>query len=319
MTPTWTERLANARIEYVIATVIILLIARLILGNYKKPAAKSATEIVESALIAIALVFLVIKPFVVQAFFIPSESMVPTLNIKDYILVNKFAYRFGEPQYGDIVVFKSPPQANHPPDMNACLIVSNYNKNAADKMCLRESNTVIGKVIAPVDKTGDVAINIDSDYLSDFRKLDQICLYKKNSFCDVLFIDKSTEEKGKIIVKLSGIDSSSKAVKLEGAEIRASEKDYIKRLIGKPGDTIQVKDGYLYRNGKRRVEPYLSEPGDIGYNFEPFKVPKGQLFVMGDNRNNSNDSHEWGTLDRNRVLGRAMVRFFPIPRMGLLH
>jgi signal peptidase I len=71
----------------------------------------AALEFIDSALIAVLLVFLVLRPFVIQAFYIPSGSMEPTLQAKDRILVNKFVYYFQKPQVGDIVVFDAPPQA----------------------------------------------------------------------------------------------------------------------------------------------------------------------------------------------------------------
>ena len=206
-----TEWLANMPIEYVLAIIFALFAIRLILKRFTSPAAKSSAEMAESALMAVALVYLLIRPFIVQAFFIPSGSMMPTLLERDHILVNKFIYRFTAPKRGDIVVFKCP--------------------TAADP----------------------------------------------------------------------------------------HEVDYIKRLVGLPGDVIEVKEGVVYRNGKALKEFYLLEPGDIGYDMPPVKVEKGMFFVMGDNRNNSNDSHKWGQLDRNRVLGRAMVTFWPIPRVGVLH
>src|SRR5215208_3413252 len=101
-----SERLANLSIPSVIAIVVVLFILRYVLGKQKSQAAKSVAEVVESVLIAVVLVFLLIRPFIVQAFFIPSESMVPTLNVSDHILVNKFIYRFQEPKHGDIVVFR---------------------------------------------------------------------------------------------------------------------------------------------------------------------------------------------------------------------
>ena len=204
-----TEWLANMPIEYVVATIVVLFIIRTILGRYQSPVAKSSAEMAESALMAIALVYLLIRPFIVQAFFIPSGSMRPTLLEQDHILVNKFIYRFTEPKRGDIIVFKAPPQA-------------------------------------------------------DPRQV-----------------------------------------------------DYIKRLIGVPGDVIEVKDGVVYRNGKPLDEPYLLEPGEIGYEFGPVKVEKGTFLVMGDNRNDSNDSTKWGLLDRNRVMGKAMVTFWPLGRIGV--
>lgn len=207
-----TEWLANVSIGYVIAAIVMLFIARLILGKFKTPFAKSMAEVVESALMAIALVFLFIRPFVVQAFFIPSPSMNPTLREGDHILVNKFIYRFREPRIGEIIVFKAPPNAS-------------------------DDNT---------------------------------------------------------------------------------ERDFIKRLVGLPGDVIEVKKGALYRNGRRVTEPYL-EDRPIAYSMQATTIPPEKLFVLGDNRNDSRDSHWWGALERDRVIGKAMVRFWPLERWGRLH
>lgn len=87
-----------------------------------KPAAKKSgggpLEFVVILLVAFALVFLVVRPFIVEAFFIPSESMVPTLQVGDRVLVNKFIYHFTEPESGDIVVFKTPEGVDNSVDGN---------------------------------------------------------------------------------------------------------------------------------------------------------------------------------------------------------
>jgi len=210
------EWLANISIQWVIVIVIGLAALRvgiIYLGRSQaipEGAASSAGEFVESALIAIVLVFLIIRPFIVQAFYIPSGSMHPTLLEEDHILVNKFIYRFRDPRHGEVIVFKAPPQAS--PD--------------------------------------------------------------------------------------------------------GTEKDFIKRVIGLPGDVIMVKDGKTYVNNKPLDEPYIQEPPL--YEYGPERVPEGKLFVMGDNRNDSNDSHQWGTLDRSRVLGKAMLIFWPLTRIRLI-
>ncbi|MBP6965431.1 MAG: signal peptidase I [Armatimonadetes bacterium] len=165
-------------------------------------------EVVESAMIAIALVFLLIRPFVVQAFFIPSPSMSPTLMEGDHILVNKLIYRFREPRAGEIIVFRAPPEASN-----------------------------------------------------------------------------------------DGV-----------------EKDFIKRLVAVPGDVIEVRDGQLYRNDVPASEPYLEEK--MGYSLKPTRIAEGRLYVLGDNRNDSRDSHWWGQLERKRVIGKAMFRFWPPRRFG---
>jgi signal peptidase I len=106
----------------------------------------------------------------------------------------------------------------------------------------------------------------------------------------------------------------------------------IKRIVGLPGDKIEIKDEKVYVNDVQLSEPYIKEPTkyelrklkDIGgellsggsiYPYagqdEPIVVPPGQLFVLGDNRNNSQDSHLWGFLDEERVLGKAFLVFYP--------
>ena len=70
---------------------------------------------------------------------------------------------------------------------------------------------------------------------------------------------------------------------------------YIKRVIGLPGETVEVRDGLVFINGEPLDEPYIAEPPR--YTYGPVTIPEGQYFVLGDNRNLSNDSHEWGLLE----------------------
>jgi signal peptidase I len=164
-------------------------------------------------IIAIALILaVVIRLFVAEPRFIPSDSMVPTLQIGDRLVIEKLSYRFSAPATGDIVVFDPPAQ----------LQVYGY----------------------------------------------------------------------------------------------APDKAFIKRVIGTPGDVVQVKDGRVYLNSRPLTEPYIAEPP--AYDLDPVTVPADQLFVMGDNRNNSNDSHVWGFLPQQNIIGRAVFRFFPFDRIGVL-
>ena len=88
----------------------------------------------------------------------------------------------------------------------------------------------------------------------------------------------------------------------------------IKRVIGRPGDEIAVRDGQLWRNGAVVIEPWRQEP--IDYSFGPVTVPAGNLLVLGDNRNASLDSHLWGPLPENAVIGTAVLRYWPLNRFG---
>jgi len=184
------------------------------------PFRSSLVELLDSFLVALALVFLIIKPFVVQAFWIPSDSMLPTLRQNDRILVSKFIYRFREPRRGDVVVFQAPDRA--------------------------------------------LAMSFGNNH---------------------------------------------------------DKKDFIKRVVGLPGDKLEVRHSTLYVNGKAVNEPYINAPPTYEFPRDPeqtYEVPKGDLFVLGDNRPNSNDSHHWGPLPRKLLLGKAFVIFWPPGRWSLV-
>ncbi|MCD6363230.1 MAG: signal peptidase I [Synergistetes bacterium] len=161
-------------------------------------------EIAETIVFAVILALL-IRTFVVEAFYIPSSSMVPTLEPGDRILVLKFYYYFTDPQRGDIVVFKFP------------------------------------------------------------------------------------------------LDPS---------------KDLIKRVIAVGGEVVRMENGYVYVNGRRLKEPYVARR-DF-YNMPPVTVPKGYYFVLGDNRPNSEDSRYWGFLPRGNIKGKAVFRYWPPSRIGVI-
>jgi len=208
-------------------------------------------ELLDSGLIAFALVFLLIRPFVVQSFYIPSGSMEPTLmgppkgeyitslmgqhpmisyraTGGDHILVNKFIYRLNPPERGDIIVFEAPPQA------------------------------------------------------------------------------------------------------LQGRP----KSDFVKRLIGLPGDLIEIKqDVGVFANGQLLQEPssvpaphYDWPVGTDGLPAgTPYRVPPDCYFVLGDNRNESFDSHAWSLaseprpeLEKRRVLGKALLIYWPPRRVRLV-
>jgi signal peptidase I len=164
-----------------------------------------------STTIAIALLIsFLIRVFIAEPRYIPSESMFPTLEIGDRLVVEKVSYRFGEIHHGDIVVFQPPPQLQR----------QGYQPNQA----------------------------------------------------------------------------------------------FIKRAIAIPGDTVEVNDGLVYVNNQPLTEHYIAQPPQ--YNLMPITVPEGTLFVMGDNRNNSSDSHIWGFLPQNKIIGHAVFRFWPLSRFG---
>ena len=183
-------------------------------------------------IVSFALVFGFVRPFVVEAFYIPSESMVPTLRVGDRVLVNKFIYRFTEPERGDIVVFKSVEGGSLPPEEN-------------------------------------------------------------------------------LIERLSGL------FRPDGTR-EPPREDLIKRVVGVPGDEISVRKGRLVVNGEPQREPYVNKKYPDRSFSAPINVPKGHVFVMGDNRTNSQDSRVFGPVPERNIEGEAFLRFWPPDRIGLL-
>ncbi len=94
-----------------------------------------------------------------------------------------------------------------------------------------------------------------------------------------------------------------------------SRTDYIKRIIGLPGDTVEIKDEVVYLNGSQLHEPYIADPPR--YTLRKQKVAQNSYFVLGDNRNNSNDSHNGWTVPRQNIIGKAWLSIWPPDEWGL--
>lgn len=178
-------------------------------------------------------VALVIKTFLAQAFFIPSESMEPTLGRGDRVLVEKVGYRFGGPGRGDVVVFER-------------------------------------SVVDPLSE--------EDDYL----------------WADIT----------------DGIRS------LFGFPTGGSQ-DFIKRVIAVGGDTVEGRDGRVFVNGNPVSERYLAGEGRTS-SFGPVRIPEGSIFVMGDNRANSDDSRGFGPVPVGSVVGHAFLLIWPPRDFGTL-
>ncbi len=95
-------------------------------------------------------------------------------------------------------------------------------------------------------------------------------------------------------------------------------RDLIKRIIGLPGDEVEGRDGVIYINGVRLDEPYIDDDNRSYPDFGPELVGEGQIFVMGDNRDDSLDSRRFGAIDSDRAAGRAFITYWPLGRAGSL-
>ncbi|MCD6574456.1 signal peptidase I [Candidatus Aerophobetes bacterium] len=100
-------------------------------------------------------------------------------------------------------------------------------------------------------------------------------------------------------------------------------KDFVKRVIGLPGDTIEIRDKKVYINGKRLIEPYVfhSDRWNTGFprdEYGPVKVPPGSLFVLGDNRDSSEDSRYWGYVPQKNIIGEVFLIYWPPWRVRIV-
>jgi signal peptidase I len=113
---------------------------------------------------------------------------------------------------------------------------------------------------------------------------------------------------------------AARAVRFVGERIGVvppSTEDYIKRVIGLPGETVEGRLGHVYVDGRLLDEPYLSE-AVVTSDFGPVVVPRDQLWVMGDNRQNSGDSRVFGPIRKDSVVGRTVLRLLPLTRTAFL-
>lgn len=94
---------------------------------------------------------------------------------------------------------------------------------------------------------------------------------------------------------------------------------FIKRVVGLPGDTIEVRAGVLYVNGTRVREDYVVPRFRDEESYPPMEVKKGFYYVLGDHRNSSNDSRSWGEVPEKYIYGRAVFRFWPLSKIGVIH
>lgn len=279
-----TDRIAAVSLTTIVLVLLALTLVRGTLLATRLRLFKPLAELCESTILAITLVFLLLRPFVVQPFFIPSSSMRPTLWEGDRILVNKWVYRTHKPAYGDIVVFRSPQAA----DSNEKDFIKRVVGLPGDVIEVKEGRVIVG--------TGEDALTLTRDAIYSHLCPD---LHTREELTD-------------------GDDNATlPRLRLLTNEIGIGDKHYspeeFAAAVGRPGEPVVIQPGVVKRNEEIINESYVAE--DPQYLMNPMIVPPGQLFVLGDNRNDSRDSHVWGTFSMDRVIGRADAVFWPLPHV----
>lgn len=97
---------------------------------------------------------------------------------------------------------------------------------------------------------------------------------------------------------------------------RDDGRKLIKRVIGLPGEVLEIRDGQVFIDNQRLEESYIHALGR--YSYPPVPIPENHYFVLGDNRNNSSDSHNWGTLPKDKIVGKAWVSYWPPQLWGII-
>jgi len=281
----------------------------------------------------LVVVFLLIRPFVFQAFFIPSGSMEPTLRwqpIEDRLIVNKAIYQLSDPHRGDIVVFRAPPEAavDEKEFIKRTIGLPGETVEVVpprlliDRKCalVLSSDEGLTGIPASVNPPEIAAAGDQAVLRPEFGAADVRVIARPEAV--VRFDPQQVIVDGKV-----ELDDAPGRIQL-GETLRGYGGDpgvrgtvYTvegqPRLVVLAGKSLQYEAGHVLINGQPLAEPYVAEPPRYAY---PARTlgPR-QYFMMGDNRNNSKDSHAWGPLDRNRVIGRAEVLFWPVHRLHVIH
>jgi signal peptidase I len=344
-----TEWLADLHIKAVLIAVGVLLVG---LTFFRTARSKDQTTVwlmenVQVILSVVVVVFLIIRPFLFQAFYIPSSSMAPTLEgppgsdfgtpgpdrTGDRLLVDKLIYRVADPKRLDIAVFRAPKKASFdekefikrviglpgetvevtPPrlvvDGKPAVVLASEGVSTQLSVADRNEPKVdpAGHVAVLEPRFGATAVKVFAEPKPDVRwDPYMVQVDGKEELRDV---------SGQVQVK-SGLSDFAGDPTLS-AQVFSVNGD--PRVIVVAGTKIAYQDGRVLINGQAingdRREPYVKE--EPHYGMPPLKLGSNEYFMMGDNRNNSNDGHAWGPLTRDRFIGRAEILFWPVNRFRL--
>jgi signal peptidase I len=278
----WGEKFAGLSLPTVLTFILALTAVRIVCRLIPTRFTRFLVDLIEPFILTLGVVYLVVRPFLYQPFFIPSGSMHPTLLENDRILVNKWAYRLQKPAFGDVIVFRAAPEV------------------AADE------HEYIKRLIG---LPGDV-IEVREGFVRVETPLENIQYW--HSDVRALLTPQTPSEEG-VEAEEPPLHLTTTAIWFGGKSFSSEE---FAQVCGKPGARVTIEPGQVIRNGQILTETYVAE--DPRYLCGPLRVPENTYFVLGDNRNNSEDSHEWGVFQSNRVVGRADYVFWPFSRLSRL-
>jgi signal peptidase I len=328
----WLTNISVRTILIIVGSLLSVRVLTLRAAFLSRPVRRQMAEIAETFAVALVMVFLVVHRFVFQLFFIPSESMVPTLQVHDRIVVNRFLYRFRPPQRKDIIVFRAPKKASAEPKDFVKRLIGLPGETIA---VVPDEVQIDGRPLFPIinrDEDGpeqpSLALRVDptSRVEVDGGRLlvDGQCVLALSAAGKSAISGRDLFIDGVNVHRFSAGDSERPTLlpaMLRGAGKFTGEAFY--QPDGTPfpvlqGAKLSVEPGYVEINGKRLTgEDYVAQTPR--YRLPPTHLGEHDYFVLGDNRNLSLDSHRWGTLRASAIIGKAWAMFWPIPRAGLVN
>lgn len=251
--------------------------------------AKSFSELFDAFIYAGVFVFMLIRPFAVQAFVIPSGSMWPQLKVNDFIVANKAIYRYTDPQRDDIVVFHPPSTAARPGDLDE----NGEMKSDFVKRCIGIPGDLIEVKKGILFRNGQIVDDkhgIFSDCLKDQRPCSDYRILSPNEVHQLL------KPSFKLVIL------RNRLIPLNYTDMDANSPNPL------PGEGYWPSVPYSIASAFEITDPTEQK---IAEALPAERLPKGMYLMMGDNRNDSFDGRGWGLVSRDRIIARAEFVWLP--------
>jgi signal peptidase I len=304
------DHLARTPLSQIVIFVVVLTVLRVSLYTYlqKTPPhkrigvfglARFANEMLDAFVYAGVFVFMLIRPFAVQAFMVPSGSMWPKLYVNDFIVANKAVYRYTDPKPNDIVVFHPPKEgAISPDDLDA----DGEMKFDFVKRCIGTPGDLIEMKKGVLYRNGNPveesykAFSVCTDHNPDPKVP-----------CQTFAMLTADERKQLTLPSFKLVNYNGQIIPLNYTDSDANSP-FPSHGIGE-SQPYHVADKFVIADPleERKAEALPAE-----------RVPKGMYLMMGDNRNNSFDGRGWGLVTRDWIVGRAELVWWPLSQVQKL-
>lgn len=255
--------------------------------------AKFVNEVCDAFVYAAVFVFLIIRPFLLQTFTIPSGSMWPTLHVNDFILLNKAIYRYSDPKAGDIVVFRPPVEAVGPADLDS----NGEPKVDFIKRCIGVPGDVIELREGVLYRNGSKVDEPYRTYSECTREAGNNCLdfraYDEAERANMTMPNFKLVKSGDQVIPFNWTSADANSAFAQPTKFGDRMRPYV----------VAPKFVMTDLNEAARLKDAKPEP-----------LPAGMYLFIGDNRNNSADGRAWGIVPRERIVGRSEVIWLPLNR-----